>query len=110
MIAPYFLENFWVGSAFNLCLLHQYYGLMFLSRCSVPIIFVSAGKATVIDCGGSRLLRSCCDDSGARFRHNCHAHRPLLIFHGDYYFATLGFGASVKPSTMKRFRNPPLSW
>lgn len=48
MIAPYFLENFWVSGAFNLCFLHRYYCLMVLSRCSIFTIFVSAGKATVI--------------------------------------------------------------
>lgn len=58
-------------------------------------------------CGASRPLRSCCYNSVARFRHIQHAHRPSLISHGDFYFATLGFWASVKPSNLKCFRNPP---
>lgn len=104
MIAPYFLENFWVGSAFNLCFLHRYYSLVIPSRCSVPIIFVSRKIHCYLLCGD---ILGYFVAVAVTVVHTLNAHRPSLIFHSYYYFAILGFWASVTKSNMRFFRNPP---
>lgn len=105
MITPYFLENFWVGSAFYI---HAVYtgAIPYYSAC-VPSLPCS--------CQLGIAYYSLCWGSSPLYRHTpveaavpmppdwLVSSRPSFIFFGDYYFATPGVWGlcAVNPSNLK---------